>query len=153
MNVLLDEQGKLPKLEVYQTNDEFKDLADRSLDNREKAIYYMGSVENLAAVFDEDYDRGTYIPTRTERGIYLKMLIPENPAMIEYQSRDGQEHRETRFLRPELMMDNSIMIYDDTVIYFSDARESYALSITSSSIAKSMKVIFDDLWNNTQGKI
>ncbi len=62
----------------------------------------MGSVENLAAVFDEDYDRGYYIPTRMERNVFLKMLIPETPAMIEYKGRDSEEHRETRFLKEEL---------------------------------------------------
>jgi hypothetical protein len=109
----------------------------------------MGSVENLAAVFDEDYDRGYYIPTRMERNVFLKMLIPETPAMIEYKGRDSEEHRETRFLKEELQMDNSIMLYDDKVILFSDSDEKYALSMTSNSIAESMKKIFNKMWQTS----
>ena len=139
----------LPKIETYETNEEFKTLATQSLDSKEKAIYYMGSVENLAAVFDEEYDRGYYIPTRMERNVFLKMLIPETPAMIEYKGRDSQENRETRFLKEELQMDNSIMLYDDKVIFFSDADEKYALSMTSNSIAESMKKIFNKMWQTS----
>ena len=124
-------------------------LETQSLESKEKAIYYMGSVENLAAVFDEDYDRGYYIPTRMERNVFLKMLIPQTPAMIEYKGRDSEEHRETRFLKEELLMDNSIMLYDDKVIFFSDSEEKYALSMTSNSIAKSMKKIFNKMWQTS----
>ena len=126
----------LPKIETYETNEEFKTLATQSLESKEKAIYYMGSVENLTAVFDEDYDKGYYIPTRMERNVFLKMLIPETPAMIEYKGRDSEEHRETRFLKDELLMDNSIMLYDDKVIFFSDSEEKYALSMTSNLLQK-----------------
>jgi len=136
----------LPKIKTCQSHEDFRELATGSLDTKEKTIYYMGSVENLAAVFDEEYDRGYYIPTRMKRGIYLKMLIPETPAMIEYKSRDSVENRETRFLKKELLMDNSIMLYDDKVIFFSDAEEKYALSMTSKSIAQSMKKIFNNMW-------
>jgi len=139
----------LPEIETYESNEDFRNLATLSLESKEKAIYYMGSVENLAAVFDEEYDRGYYIPTRMERGIFLKMLIPETPAMIEYQGRDSNEHRETRFLKEELLIDNSIMLYDDKVIFFSDAEEKYALSMSSESIAKSMKKIFNNAWQTS----
>ena len=77
------------------------------------------------------------------------MLIPETPAMIEYKGRDSQEHRETRFLKEELQMDNSIMLYDDKVIFFSDSEEKYALSMTSNSIGESMKKIFNKMWQKS----
>jgi hypothetical protein len=109
----------------------------------------MGSVENLTAVFDEDYDKGYYIPARMERNVFLKMLIPETPAMIEYKGRYSEENRETRFLKEELLMDNSIMLYDDKVIFFSDSEEKYALAMTSDSIAESMKKIFNKMWQTS----
>ncbi len=148
METAQNSSTNLPEIETYKSNEEFRNLATQSLDSKEKAIYYMGSVENLAAVFDEEYDRGYYIPTRMERGIFLKMLIPETPAMIEYQGRDSNEHRETRFLKEELLMDNSIMLYDDKVIFFSEAKEKYALSMSSESIANSMKKIFNNMWQS-----
>ena len=139
-------EKSLPKIETFETNEEFKTLATQSLKSKEKTIYYMGSVENLATVFDEEYDSGYYIPTRMERNVFLKMLIPETPAMIEYKERDSEQYRETRFLKEELLMDNSIMLYDDKIIFFSDSKEKYALSMTSNSIAESMKKIFNKMW-------
>jgi len=149
METTQKQSKNLPKIETYETNEEFKTLATQSLESKEKAIYYMGSVENLTAVFDEDYDKGYYIPTRMERNVFLKMLIPETPAMIEYKERDSEENRETRFLKEELLMDNSIMLYDDKVIFFSDSEEKYALAMTSDSIAESMKKIFNKIWQTS----
>jgi hypothetical protein len=149
METTQKQSKNLPKIETYETNEEFKTLATQSLESKEKAIYYMGSVENLTAVFDEDYDKGYYIPTRMERNVFLKMLIPETPAMIEYKGRDSEENRETRFLKEELLMDNSIMLYDDKVIFFSDSEEKYALAMTSDSIAESMKKIFNKMWQTS----
>ena len=46
-------------------------------------------------------------------------------------------------------MDNSILLYDNKEILFSDSKEKYALSMTSNSIAESMKKIFNKMWQTT----
>jgi hypothetical protein len=134
-----------PAVKTYSTFEEFRELAVRSLDSTEKCIYYCGAVENLAAVFDEEFDRGFYIPTRAKRGIALQMLIPDRPELYDYKSRDSDENRETRFLRPEMPMATSFMIYDDTVIFFSDAGTRRAIEVTSPYVAQTMKVLFNDI--------
>ena len=138
-----------PAIKTYSTFEEFRELAIRSLDCTEKQIYYCGAVENLAVVFDEEFDRGFYIPTRAKRGIALQMLIPDRPEFYDYKKRDSSENRETRFLRKELPMDTSFMIYDSTVIFFSDAGMRRASEITSPYVAKTMKDLFCDIWRNT----
>jgi len=138
-----------PPVKTYSTFEEFRELAVRSLDTAEKKIYYCGAVENLAAVFDEKFDRGFYIPTRAARGIALQMLIPNRPEFYDYKNRDSGENRETRFLRPEMPMDTSFMIYDDTVIFFSDAGTRRAFEVTSPYAAKTMKDLFNDIWRST----
>ncbi len=138
-----------PEVKTFSSFEEFRELAIRSLDTTEKQICYCGAVENLAAVFDEEFDRGFYIPTRAERGIALQMLIPDRPELYDYKKRDASENRETRFLREELPMDTSFMIYDDTVIFFSDAGTRKAFQVTSPYVAKTMKDLFRDIWKNT----
>lgn len=138
-----------PAVKNYSSFDEFRELAIRSLDTAQKQIYYCGAVENLAAVFDEEFDRGFYIPTRATRGIALHMLIPDRPELYDYKKRDASENRETRFLREDLPMDTSFMIYDDTVIFFSDAGTRTAFEVTSPHVAKTMKDLFHDIWRNT----
>ena len=86
-------------------------------------------------MFDEDFDRGFYIPTRARRGIFLQMLIPNRPEFYDYKNRDNVENRETRFLRSDMHMDTSFMIYDDTVIFFAEAAEKQAFEVTSPYVA------------------
>ncbi|MBN2108415.1 MAG: hypothetical protein JW832_13400 [Deltaproteobacteria bacterium] len=138
-----------PDVKTYSTFEEFRQLAIRSLDTKEKKIYYCGAVENLAAVFDEEFDRGFYIPTRASRGIALQMLIPDRPEFHDYKKRDAGENRETRFLRAELAMDTSYMVYDDTVIFFSDAATKRAFEVVSPYVAKTMKDLFMVIWRMT----
>lgn len=136
----------LPEVSTYCCFEEFRKLADQTLDCEEKMIYYFGAVENLADVFSEDYERDYYIPTRLERGIALKLIIPDSPLLEAYQVNDAEQKRETRALTREMMMDGSFMIHDDVVVYFGDGKEKYALEIKAPSLAKSLKTIFDVMW-------
>jgi len=66
----------LPEIETYETHEDFRNLATQSLESKEKAIYYMGSVENLAAVFDEEYDRGVLYSHKNGTGHIFKDAYP-----------------------------------------------------------------------------
>ena len=46
-----------------------------------------------------------------------------------YQETDEQQNRETRRLTPDMMMDSSFMIHDDTVVFFGEKDGHYALEI------------------------
>jgi len=138
----------LPEVATYYRFEDFRKLADQTLDCEEKMIYYWGAVENLADVFSEDYERDYYIPTRLQRGIALKLIIPDSPLLEAYQENDAAQKRETRALPPEMMMDGSFMIHDDIVVYFGDVNEKYALEIKAPSLARSLKMMFNNAWNN-----
>lgn len=47
-----------------------------------------------------------------------------------------------------MAMDTTILIFDNTVIFFFEYKEMLALAITSVSIAKTMKVMFEDIWKH-----
>jgi len=66
-----------------------------------------------------------------------------------YQETDVQQNRETRALTPDLMMDSSFMIHDDTVVFFGEPEEHYALEIKSPSLARALKTMFNNAWKNT----
>jgi len=67
-----------------------------------------------------------------------------------YQETDVQQNRETRALTPDLMMDSSFMIHDDTVVFFREnPEEHYALEIKSPSLARALKTMFNNAWKNT----
>ena len=139
----------LPEVATYRSFEEQRALADQTLNCKEKMIYYLGGVENLTDVFSEEYERDFYIPTRLKRGIGLKLIIPDSEMLEAYQETDAQQNRETRTLKPEMMMDSSFMIHDDTVVYFGEVDEHYALEIKSPSLAKALKTLFNISWNST----
>ena len=145
MSEVLKEFVALPEVACYRNFEEQRALADQTLDCKEKMIYYWGGVENLADVFDEEYEREFYIPTRLKRGIGLKLIIPDSQMLEDY-----QENRETRTLKPEMMMDSSFMIYDDIVVYFGEPDDHYAIEVKSPSLARALKIMFNNAWKNTE---
>ena len=134
----LEKESILPEVATYQSFEEFRALADQTLDCKEKMIYYWGGVENLVDVFDEEYEREFYIPTRLKRGISLKLIIPDSQMLEAYQGTDVQQKRETRALKPDQMMDSSFMIHDDTVVYFGEPDDHYAIEVKSPSLARAL---------------
>jgi len=150
MSKVLKEHESLPEVLTYRSFEEQRALADQTLNCKEKMIYYLGGVENLTDVFSEEYERDFYIPTRLKRGIGLKLIIPDSEMLKTYQETDVQQNRETRALTPDLMMDSSFMIHDDTVVFFRENRRStYALEIKSPSLARALKTMFNNAWKNT----
>ena len=150
MRELLKNIKNLPEVEIGQTPEDFTLFAERTLENREKVIYYVGSVELLLEAYEQAYEDDYYIPTRMDKKILVKMLAPDSEAMRKYQSSDSREVRETRCLPAEVVMDYSVMIHDDTVVFFAKEATLYGLSLTSPSIAQTMKVMFNEMWRTAQ---
>ena len=150
MRELLKNIKSLPDVEIAQTPEDLKIIAERTLTSREKVIYYVGSVEVLMQGYERTYDKGFYIPTRIELGIFVKMLAPDTEVMRTYQATDAGEVRETRALPDDVKMDYSVMIHDDTVIFFLQDPKLYGLSITSPALAGTMKAMFHDMWRNAK---
>jgi hypothetical protein len=146
----LEKESILPEVTICQSFEEQRALADQTLDCKEKMIYCLGGVENLADVFDEEYERDFYIPTRLKRGIGLKLIIPDSEMLTAYQETDAQQNREPRALTPDMMMDSSFMIHDDTVVFFGEPDEHYALEMKSLSLARALKIMFNNVWNHTE---
>ena len=124
MRELLKNMESLPDVEIAQTPEDLKVIAERTLTSREKVIYYVGSVEVLMQGYERTYDQGFYIPTRIELGIFVKMLAPDTEVMRAYQANDAGEVRETRVLPDDVRMDYSVMIHDDHCGLFSPGPEA-----------------------------
>jgi len=147
MRELLKDVASLPEVEIGRTPEDFKTIAERTLENREKVIYYIGSVELLLEAYEQAYEDGYYIPTRMDRNILVKMLAPDTPTMRAYRASDAAQVRETRALPQSMAMDYAVMLHDDRVVFFAKDPVLYALSITSPSIAHTMKTLFTAVWD------
>ncbi len=150
MRELLKNITSLPEVEIGRTPEDFKVLAERTLENREKVIYYLGSVGLLVEAYAQAYEDDYYIPTRMALGVFVKMLVPDSEVMRKYQSSDAREARETRALPDDVQMDYSVMLHDDTVVFFVKDPELYGLSLKSAAIAQTMKAMFNAMWRNAK---
>jgi len=150
MRELLKKIESLPDVEIAQTPEDLKVIAERTLTSREKVIYYVGSVEVLMHAYERSYDQGFYIPTRIGLGVFVKMMAPDSEVLRAYQAADAGEVRETRVLPDDVKMDYSVMIHDDTVVFFLQDPKLYGLSITSPALAATMKAMFNDMWRNAK---
>ena len=150
MRKLLQGIEALPNVEIGQSPGDFKVIAERTVENREKMIYYLGNVELLLQAYEQAYEDDYYIPTRIKLGIFVKILAPDTEVLRKYQSSDSQEERETRCLPDDVAMNYSVMIHDDIVVFFGREEELYGLTIVSPAIAQTMKAMFDDMWRNAK---
>jgi hypothetical protein len=53
-------------------------------------------------------------------------------------------------LKPDMIMDSSFMIHDDTVVYFGEPADHYAIEVKSASLARVLKIMFNNAWNHTE---
>ena len=148
MRELLKDIKSLPDVEIGQSPEDFKVIAERTFENREKLTYYLGNVELLLEAYEQAYEDDFYIPTRIKLGIFVKILAPDTEVMRKYQSSDSREKRETRCLPHDVVMDYSVMIHDNTVVFFAKDKELYGLTIVSPAVAQTMKAMFNDMWRN-----
>lgn len=147
MDELLKKITGAPSVEFINTPEGFTEAAERSLDSTEKVIYYLGSAEILMDAYEQAYEDGHYIPTRIKRGVLVKMLVENTPAMQRYRDTDAEQIRETRALPPSADFKHSFMVYDDTVVFFMKTDSgATGLSIVNAEIAETMKIIFREIW-------
>jgi hypothetical protein len=150
MRELLKNIESLPDVEIAQSTEDLKVIAERTLVSREKVVYYLGSMELLMQAYERSYEQNFYIPTRIQLGVFVKMMAPDSEVLRAYQAADAGEVRETRILPDDVIMDYSVMIHDDTVVFFLQDPKLYGLSIKSPALAKTMKAMFNDMWRNAK---
>jgi hypothetical protein len=147
MEELVQTIAGAPRVEYIITAEGFTEAAERSLESREKVIYYLGRAEILMDAYAQAYEDGYYIPTRIERGIKVMMLVEETPMMRRYRDSDAEQVRETRSLPPDADFRHSFMVHDDTVVFFmKSGGGASGLSIVSPEIAETMKTVFHAIW-------
>ena len=147
MEKLLKKIAGAPHVEFINTPEGFTEAAERSLDSAEKVIYYLGRAEILMDAYEQAYEDGHYIPTRIKRGVLVKMLVEDSPAMQRYRDTDEQEVRQTKSLPPNAHFNHSFMVHDDTVVFFmKEGGGVSGLSIINAAIAETMKTLFHEIW-------
>ncbi|MDO8566739.1 MAG: helix-turn-helix domain-containing protein [bacterium] len=100
---------------------------------------------------DEKYFRDIYMPTRIEKGILIRAIIPKNDETIPFAKDDATSLRETRMTdRDDITAD--IVMYGDRNIAAISYKESTAIVIESKPLYDTLRVAFEAHWQLLSSK-
>jgi sugar-specific transcriptional regulator TrmB len=138
-----------PKVQFFEGEKGMREAYEDTLSSKEIIRAYANPQtmhEGLPNFFPEYYKR------RTERGIFIRAIIPRNVLSEERVERNQEEMRDTRFLPDEEMsFSPEVNIYNSKILIAS-WKETMAILIESKELADLQKLTFELLWNTLPRK-
>lgn len=127
----------------------FFDTKEGIIDIYRETLEYPSQTINIwmsSPWFDVgDYFRDIYLPTRIEKGILLKAIIPKNDETIPFAKDDEKSLRETRMTDSDNITADIVM-YGDRSIAIISYSESTAIVIESKPLHDTLRVAFEAHW-------
>lgn len=140
----LTAEEKTINLRLYEGIEGMRQIIEEELNCREKKVLSIGYARDLRKV---EGGRITFTERRLKKRIFSRCLRPKDdkfaPAWLKNQQR---ELREVRLLPDNLNLSGMIFIFDDKVTVITPEEEGMSFIIASQSYSKSMKTIFNLLW-------
>jgi len=105
------------------------------------------SEDNLKEM--SEYIDNHYLPTRLKQGIKAHVIMPSTKNNLVCKKDDQKYKRETRFISRDIFpIEVEVNIYGEKTAFFNYKKdEMFAMIIDSPAITRSMKAIFDVMWN------
>ncbi|MBU1935445.1 hypothetical protein KKF04_05295, partial [Patescibacteria group bacterium] len=136
----------MPKMRYYEGIEGVKRVYEDTLVEG-KEIYAFENVEDMSLEV-QDYLWNSYVPRRTEKGIFAHVITPKNPSNIEFKNNDKKSARKTKFIpKAKFPIEIEINIYGEKTALFSYKHEEmFGVILESKAITNSMKAIFNLCW-------
>ena len=137
----------IPYIEYFHGLDGLKNLVEKMLQSRSKIIYTIGAPFKLMESSDNQYIRH-FLHERAKRGIRTKSIwhdMPKDKNLLNNKTL----LRDVR-MAPKEMSEKShtmISIVDDVVIVINFLPEMFGFSVASAGFSKTMKGIWESMWN------
>lgn len=144
LNKIAAEYSKTVNLQLFEGVDGMRSIVEEELTCKEKIVRSLGSLRDLRKVSGGWI---SFTKRRLAKKIFSKCLRPKDDdfhkGWIEEQAK---ELREVRFLPDTLKTNGMIFIFDNKVTVITPEEENVGFIITANSLAKTMKAIFDAIW-------
>lgn len=140
-----------PVIKFYEGLEGIKTVFRNAAQAKEKTLYGIAGIQrlNTHSTALHDFWLSEFASLRKENGVFTKLIAPDSPLGLEYKKTDKEKFRETRFVPASTYdFECEFMVHDDMVELFvySDT-EQFAVSILSKSIANTMKMVWQIVWN------
>lgn len=130
----------------YEGERGFKDVCQRSLDYANKEILFISKLSQWHQVYTYEYDQEYYIPTRLERDIQLRLLLPQSDKDWEGFGTDTSLLREARILPDVDNFMTTFIIYGSEVAIMLSVQPYTAIVVRNKEVTDSFRKLFYQLW-------
>ena len=140
-------EGK-PQVTFYEGRAELEKLYLDVLECKDKTVLNYFLPDKNIGYFGKDWLNKNHIAVRKQRGIRLRVIMPESKWTAYYKSRTD-ELRDIRVIKDKsLTIGNETYIYDDKISIFSFEGE-FALLIQSQDVVRTQRTMFELAWNSS----
>lgn len=138
-------RNKKTKVSYYEGKDGIDLINNDSLKHKGELVAFTSP---LYVTFRQKYIEKEYAERRKSVGNRARIIGEQSPEVIELKRKDGESMRETKILPKEIFSSNiEIGIYGDKVCIV-DYKDEFGLIIEGQSISRTLKKIFEIVWNN-----
>ncbi|HSI21100.1 MAG TPA: helix-turn-helix domain-containing protein [Verrucomicrobiae bacterium] len=145
LNRLYENTPHQPKVRIFK-GEELRDIYEEMLNTKPKEICYVGSTKQIEEVVGARFLQD-WVKRRAAAGIWTRAIRvkSEEPKDSVYAAgKEGQ--RDVRYAPTGFKSPANILIYGDTVVVVTTAKESFGVVTTSPDYATSMQSWFEELW-------
>ncbi len=142
-----EDAGDRPVVRFFPGKDGITAVREEVLTTKEKQLYVIFSSDNMSKLYPERA-LDEYTDRRMALKIYSKGIYTDEGY---FQKGTQNELTEGRFLQ-KMPLSIDIRIFDDKTAIFSLGGNPFALVIESKQMATSMKLIFNFLWEKSEGQ-
>jgi sugar-specific transcriptional regulator TrmB len=145
----LYKQGDMPtKIKIHSTHDEFVKLLFQVLDEAKDEVKFFGSADAFIELISWETEN-RWIKKRMKNGIHVNIILTtQGEDSKKLAANDAKEMRTTKFFPTEKEIIPGFMLYANKVIVW-QPKAALAILIEDEFIVEMLRVIFDNLWQNT----
>lgn len=131
-------------LRLFEGVEGMRQIIEEELNCKEKIVRSLGSMKDLKKV---EGGRISFTGRRLKKKIFSKCLRPQKDIFKEgWFENQEKELREARLLPEDFLVPGMIFIFDNKVTVITPEEEGVGFIIESQSLSKTVKSIFDILW-------
>lgn len=142
---LYEQTPSVPKVRIFK-GEELREIYEEMLLMKPTEICYVGSTQQIEAVVGPRFLKD-WVKRRSEAKIWTRAIRVKSgePKDAVYATGEAGQ-REVRYAPDRFRSPANILIYDDTVVVVTTAKESFGVVTTSADFAASMQSWFEELW-------
>lgn len=138
------------RIRVLEAKEGLWDIANDTLKER-KDIYVFGSFQKLYEVYSAKR-LDEYGKQRVKRRIKLKVLTDIHPESIKAHIGQDFTYQEYRFLPKDIRLDTYFILYGNKTVLATAKKPLTGVIIEDGTITSAIKIMFDALWKEMEGK-